>query len=318
MQDHTQNPADKRSDCQGAVNPDAVSPDPVNPDAVTRVLTTLRRLDVLGAPRDVWTHLDSHIERHDWPVLFHLLDIGADLPRLRGNRTLDNLAPEPWPALAEVSDDLVRIQALVDHPEVPRTARLTPSHGVAELETARQELIQSHCTTFEDLLEPEQKQRLSAAVDALRPERVGTWAQVEPGQAPELEALVREGLGSEAFATLTGFELARGEFTITLSLQDLQTQGIGWHRDLYWPEAWVGQDVFALFYALGSDSPAKGGAFVSYHLEDNEIRAFYRQEHSATILWNGRRTEDRPFHAVAGYHGEDTARHLLIVQCLRP
>ena len=98
---------------------------------------------------------------------------------------------------------------------------------------------------------------------------------------------------SEAFGRLTGYDPTRDEFTLTLSLQDLQGEGIGWHRDLYWPKEWVGQDVFAVLYGLGSDDPSKGGAFLHYEPWTNSLRGIYRQAHQATILWNHHTTEGR-------------------------
>ena len=123
--------------------------------------------------------------------------------------------------------------------------------------------------------------------------------------------------GSERFGTLTGFDIERDDYSLTLSLQDLDPAGIGWHRDLYWPREWVGEDVFAVLYGLGDDSEEKGGAFVYYVPWENQVYARYRQRHEATILWNAREDSGRILHAVSGYHGEDTSRHLLILQCLR-
>ena len=49
----------------------------------------------------------------------------------------------------------------------------------------------------------------------------------------------------------------------------------------------------------------------------NAVYAVYRRRHQATVEWNGRVNEERPLHAVSGYLGEDTSRHLIILQCLR-
>ncbi len=176
--------------------------------------------------------------REDWPDLFPLLTLAADLPRLAGHRSLSELPVGLWPELEGVAADVVRLQRMVDHPVVPAATAVATCHP-------------------------------------------------------------------------------RDTYTLTLSLQDLDPAGIGWHRDLYWPREWVGEDVFAVLYGLDADSPETGGAFVYYVPWENEDYARYRQRHEATILWNARQDSGRILHAVSGYHGEDTSRHLLILQCLR-
>ena len=133
----------------------------------------------------------------------------------------------------------------------------------------------------------------------------------------DLFTLFDTALASDRFRRLTGFDLDREAYTLTLSLQDLDPAGIGWHRDLYWPKEWVGEDVFAVLYGLSDDSAEKGGAFLYYVPWFNQLHAGYRRRHQATVLWNSRDDEGRILHAVSGYHTEDTSRHLIILQCLR-
>lgn len=272
-----------------------------------------RVLERLHATGDPWGAFD----REDWPELFSVLAVAADLPRLAGHRALSSLPKGLWPELAALADDVTLLQRMVDEPGVPPATRWPACLRSADLAAAREELEKTHCVTVDFLFDGTQQRGLDAQIEALSEEHAERWGQLERDQAPELFRQVDEGLGSERFRDLTGFELGRDPYTLTLSLQSLQPTGIGWHRDLYWPEEWVGQDVFAVLYALGDDSAAKGGAFLYYVPWHNEILGCYRKRHQATILWNSADPEGRILHAVSGYPTADTSRHLVILQCLR-
>lgn len=277
----------------------------------SHLLAHLRALP--GEPASWWNTFDAA----HWPTLFRLLDLAAGLPPLHDNPALANLSPELWPDFTAVTGDLLRLQQLVAHPIVPNAAQLTLSHSADALTDATAELERDHCTTLADLLDPASQALLETAIAELEREHTGRWGQLAPVEAPALFELAEEILSGEPFRQLTGFELGHDDYSLTLSLQSLEPVGIAWHRDLYWPREWVGQDVFAVFYALGNDSPEKGGAFVYYLPWSNQIRAIYRRRHQATVLWNGRTHEQRILHAVSGYAGASTDRHLLILQCLR-
>ncbi len=252
-----------------------------------------------------------------WPELFELLAVAADLPRLADNRALADLPPDRWPRLTEVATDVVNLQRLVDTPVVPPEAQAAACHGPDGLETAAAELESAHCVTVDCLLELGRHRDLDRAVAALAETKMGTWGQLEREEAPELFGIFDEALAGDRFHRLTGYRAERDTYSLTLSLQDLDPAGIGWHRDLYWPREWVGEDVFAVLYGLGDDSPEKGGAFLYYVPWSPGLHACYRRHHQATVLWNSRDDEGRILHAVSGYHGEDTSRHLIILQCLR-
>lgn len=255
--------------------------------------------------------------RDDWPQLFPLLALAADLPRFDGHRSLAELPAGLWPQLDAVAADIVNLQRMIDRPVVPEGTRIAPCHPVSGLEQAAEELEQSHCVTVDFLLDDKSQQRLDALISELAVEKAGTWGQLERTEAPDLFTLFDQALGSERFGTLTGFDLERDTYTLTLSLQDLDSAGIGWHRDLYWPREWVGEDVFAVLYGLGDDDPEKGGAFAYYVPWANDLAACYRKRHQATVLWNSSDDQGRILHAVSGYHTADTSRHLIILQCLR-
>ena len=251
-------------------------------------------------------------------MLFELLNVAADLPRLTGNGSLASLPDGLWPALGQATAELIRLQALVDTPVVPEGSSMAQPHSLATaLETARHELEEQHCVTVEDLFDATGRQALDAEIARLAESKLGSWGQLESADSPVLFGLFEAALASSAFHRLTGWLAGRDEFSLTLSLQDLQPEGIGWHRDLYWPKEWVGEDVFAVLYALGDDSPEKGGAFTYYVPWRDRLEAVYRRRHQATVLWNAAATEGRLLHAVSGYLGADTARHLVILQCLR-
>lgn len=253
-----------------------------------------------------------------WPSLFELLTVAADLPRLGESPTLKTLSPDLWPQLSSVTEDLARVQTLVDQPILPPGTEVVPSRSLrTALDDATTELQDTHCVTVEDLLDAQQRAALDARIDALKTTRMDFWGQLDRDEEPALFELFDAVLGGHAFRKLTGFDLERDEYSLTLALQDLQSEGIGWHRDLYWPKEWVGQDVFPILYGLTDDSPHKGGAFVYYVPWHNALYATYRQRHQATVMWNSRDTPGRLLHAVTGYHGADTSRHLLILQCLR-
>ncbi len=257
----------------------------------------------------------SSFTTREWPAAFRLLDIGAGLPRLGGHPTLAELPHDLWPRLTEVTSQISQLQVLVDHPIIPDGSRLAPPSE--DLAAARARVDDHHCATVDFFLGANQRRRLDVAIDALRPKKDGSWGALTRAEAPEVHDLMATGLANDAFRHMTGYDPARDTFSVTLSLQNLETSGIGWHRDLYWPAEWVGQDVFAVFYALGNDSPDKGGAFVYYLPWHNQVHHFYRQRHQATVLWNSADPDGRILHAVSGYHGADTERHLMILQCLR-
>ena len=279
--------------------------------AATTVLAPLR-----GLPGDGGEGWDL-FGRDRWPDLFPLLTVAADLPRLAGHRSLAELPDGFWPRLDEVAADLAHLQRLVDHPLVPASARTAGCHPRSALDEAAAELEHSHCVTIDFLLDGAGRQRLDQLVGKLARERQGSWGQLERAEAPELFELFDRALASRRFRRLTGFDPARDAYTLTLSLQDLDAAGIGWHRDLYWPREWVGEDVFAVLYGLGDDSPEKGGAFLYYVPWDNDLAVCYRKRHEATVLWNSRDDAGRLLHAVSGYRTADTSRHLIILQCLR-
>lgn len=282
----------------------------VEPAAIRRVLDRLRSLP--EGPIEAWWQA---FPRSDWAALFRLIDIGADLPRIAGNQTLAALPGAQWPALSQVAGDLGRIQRLVDEPIVP--AETTAVEAFTDPVAAAARLDDHHCVTLDHWLGAAAQRRLDEAVDTLRPDKDGSWGALGEDESPEIHQVIREALAGDAFRRITAWDPDRDRFSLTLSLQTLAPTGIGWHRDLYWPREWVGHDVFAVFLALGSDGPEKGGAFVYYLPWHDQVYAFYRRRHQATILWNSADHEGRILHAVAGYHGDDTERHLLIVQGLR-
>jgi len=283
------------------------------PDSVRRLLEAVRALPADAAPAHCWDVLPSA----DWPALFRLIDLAADLPRLAPNRTLAAWPRNAWPELAAVRDDLVRLQALVDRPAVPRAARPAPEHRLAELDDAIRELATRHCVHVDFLLDAADRAALDREIDALKADKLGTWGELACDAAPGVYAIFERALGGERFRRLTGFDLERDDFTLTLSLQDLDAAGIGWHRDLYWPREWVGEDVFAVLYALGDDCPERGGAFLYYVPWENELLALYRRRHQATVMWNSADPDGRLLHAVSEFLTPETARHLIILQCRR-
>ena len=263
------------------------------------------------------------------PALFHLLAVAADLPRfgdsatlaaMIGTRDIAKDVPQTarsWPELAQVGDELIRLQRLVDRPVVADGSQAPEAYSRTDVGKACQELAENRCVTTGGFFDEDPRRALQDQIEALAARRAGTWDQLERDEAPDLFLLVDEALASEHFHRLTGFDLERDAYTLTLSLQDLDRAGIGWHRDLYWPREWVGEDVFTVLYGLGDDSPSKGGAFLYYVPGSDTLYASYRRQHQATVLWNARHSEERLLHAVSGYLGEDTSRHLLILQCLR-
>ncbi len=262
---------------------------------------------------EAWNAFD----RGDWPHLFALLAVAADLPRLSDNRALEAMPRELWPQLSDVAAGVCTLQQMIDNPQIPRQCRMASCRSLSQLDTAVEELERAHCVTIDFLLEPQQRPVLDSLIEQLAIERMGKWGQLERTEAPDVFDVFDAGLASDRFLQLTGFELERDEYSLTLSLQDLDPAGIGWHRDLYWPREWVGQDVFAVLYGLGGDSPEKGGAFLYYAPSDNAIYACYRQKHQATVLWNSKEDTGRILHAVSRYLTADTSRHLIILQCLR-
>lgn len=274
----------------------------------------LRRLEVLAEqPVEDWW---DALEPQDWPVLFRLLTVAADLPLFADHRHLRHPPADLWPQLAQVADDMLRLQRLVQCPSVPAATRLMPCLA-ADAEEAGQELQDSHCVTVSRLLTPPQEKELDRLVDGLRATKDGSWGALERSEARAVFDLFDAALASPSFQRLTGYQAGRDTYTLTLSLQSLQAAGIGWHQDLYWPREWIGEDVFAVLYGLSEDSPDKGGAFVYYVPWHNELRAVFRRQHQATVLWNAKEAAGRLLHAVSRYHGDDTSRPLIILQCLR-
>jgi|GEM_PF-4960193 len=282
---------------------------------IERVLDCLRSMENASVEA-IWEALG----RDHWPALFTLLDIGAGLPRLAGHETVRRMRAETWPRLLDTVADLVRVQRLVDRPIVPPGAQPVPT--LRDAESAAEQLAEHRCVNLEGFLGAAGCAALEAAVEDQTLRWTGSWGDVTRDNASDLYAAMERGLGSAAFRRLSGFDLERHRFRLTLSLQSLETTGIGWHRDLYWPREWVGHDVFAVFHGLdeeasGAPRGERGGAFVYYLPWHNQVYAFYRKRHQTTVLWNAAHTERRILHAVSGYHGADTRRHLVIAQCLR-
>lgn len=280
----------------------------------SQLTSKLRQLPEPAGPSETARGWDA-FSREEWPDLFRLIDLGAAAPRDLAAKLLAPLPHGVWPELENSLRDLVALQKLVDHPAIPVNCKTI--EACDDLTQAALELEERHCTHVSFLLDRDQRQRLDRLVAELSQEKKDFWGQLERSQYPELFALFDEALGSKDFFKLTGFELERDEYSLTLSLQDLQSAGIGWHRDLYWPEEWVGEDVFPVLYGLDDDSPEKGGAFLFYVPWENQLYAFFRQSHEATVMWNSRENDGRILHAVSGYRGVNTSRHLIILQCLR-
>lgn len=284
---------------------------PSDDAACADILAQLRDLETL--PVDSWWEAFSAPQ---WPSLFRLLTLAADLPPFADHGPLREPPADFWPQLAAVSADMLRLQRMVQAPTVPTQTRHMTSSSASSPE-AREELHSSHCATVEDLLDGTRRHQLDQLINRLRPAKEGTWGTLERAESPDLFALFDQALARSAFADLTGYQAQRDTYTLTLSLQALQPEGIGWHQDLYWPQEWVGEDVFAVLYGLSEDTVSKGGAFLYYVPWQNEMRAIYRQPHQATILWNARQPRGRLLHAVSRYSGDDSSRHLIILQCLR-
>ena len=189
----------------------------------SEVLEALRRLPAGDPPETWWTAFTPA----EWPALFRLLAVAADLPRLTASSALADLEPGLWPELARVSGDLGRLQALADRPVVPPGARPATVYSTAELEAAAAELAEARCVTVDFLFDDDRRHAVDAVVGELAAEKMGTWGELEHGTAPALFELFDEALGGERFRRLTGFELGRDEYTLTLSLQDLDRAGIG-------------------------------------------------------------------------------------------
>lgn len=262
---------------------------------------------------EVW----QRFQPDDWPLLFALIDLAADVPQLGRVEPMMAAWNELWPDFASVAKDLLGLQVLVDHPIVPPYAAAAPVRGSEEMTAAADDLRSEGCTTIDFFLTSEQRTRLDGVVSELSRTHAGCWQQLQPADAPELFALMTAGLSSASFSELTGLDLSRDEFTLTLSLQSLDRKGIGWHRDLYWPSEWLGEDVLGVFYGIGDEPPGKGGEFLYYQPQRNQVVSLQRGRHQTTILSNGKSRDQRILHAVAKFHALDSARHLVILQCRR-
>lgn len=250
----------------------------------------------------VWTL----VPRPEWHLLFELVDWAA----AAGETPLD---ANPFRDEILERDDFARLKMIVDHPIVGAESRAcSVASSIGE---ARKQLSEKRCAHLNFFFSDDQKRELPHLLAAEATEFHGRWAQASRQQCPKLFDLFEEAMAS-TLAPLVGFEPSTDQFTLTISLQSLKTNGIPWHRDLYWPKEWVGRDVFAVFYALDSDSKEKGGAFINYVSHDNEVFHHYRRMNDVTVIWNGRTADDRPLHAVSGFRSADTSRHLIILQCL--
>lgn len=280
------------------------------------------RQDILGKLRDVPgtvppAELWRRFEPPELPALLRLLDVAAGLPRLAGQGPLAELDASLWPELDAVASDVVALQRLADHPTVLPSDEPARCRTSEELDAAVRELADEHCTTIDFFFPEAARPKVDALVEEVASRRTESWGALERGDVPALFELTDQAVRSPSFRALTGFDADRDVYTLTISLQDLDATGIGWHRDLYWPREWIGEDVFAVLYGLTSDTPELGGAFLYWVEERGCIRSIYRQRHQATVIWNGRTTAGRPLHAVSGYLTDRTARHHLHLQCLR-
>lgn len=285
----------------------------MDPSIRQEILGKLRDAPGAAPPAELWRRFAPT----ELPALFRLIDVAAGLPRLAGQGPLEELDEKIWPELAVVAPELVALQHLADHPAALPSDHPAPCRTLSELEEAVRDLGEEHCTTIDFLFPPAERPKVDALVDAVAARRTESWGRLVRDAVPELFELTDRAVASQPFRTLTGYEPGRDEYTLTLSLQDLDPAGIGWHRDLYWPREWVGEDVFAVLYGLTSDKPELGGAFLYWADDPGCIRRIYRQRYQATVIWNGRTTASCPLHAVSGYLTSSTARHHLHLQCLR-
>jgi len=285
----------------------------MDPSLRQDILGRLREAPGATSPGELW----RRFEPLELPALFALLDVAAGLPRLGDSGPLAELDASLWPELAVVASEVVALQRLADHPTALPSDQPARCRTSEELDAAVRELAEEHCTTIDFLFPAAERPRIDALVEDLAARKAKSWGRLERDTVPELFELADQAVASRSFRTLTGFDPERDVYTLTLSLQDLDPPGIGWHRDLYWPREWVGEDVFAALYGLTSDTPELGGAFLYWVDEPGCVRSIYRQRHQATVIWNGRTTAGRPLHAVSGYLTERTARHHLHLQCLR-
>ena len=262
---------------------------------------------------EVW----QRFNRQQWPALFQMIDLAADVGQLGRVRTLVQRWGDAWPEFFAVANHLLALQILVDHPIVPDNALTATVLGERDLTLAADQLHSHGCTHIDFFLNSDQRTRLDATVSELARSHAGRWQQPSPAEAPELFQLIESGLNSQSFRELTELDFSRDEYSLTLSLQALDKKGIGWHRDLYWPREWLGDDVLALFYAVGDEPDGKGGEFLYYLPDSNQIVSMHRRRHQATILSNGKGRDQRILHAVAEFRTLDSERHLVILQCRR-
>lgn len=202
---------------------------------------------------------------------------------------------------------------IVKNPVIPSCSSLASVHH--DPDSAQAALRSDRLTTFDFFLDAAGRRDLDRLLPQLRQRYGGAWQELSSMDERALYELVESALTSTAFRRLTGFDPGRDEFSVTLSIQDLDRSGIPWHRDLYWPGEWVGENVLAIFHALDDDNERRGGALVYYAASSNRVRHLFRRRHETTIIWNPPSDAARPLHAVSRFTSRDTSRHLLVVQC---
>lgn len=281
---------------------------PTGPETVSAILDRLRLCRARASGSSPW----GEFGRPTWPRLFQLLDLGVQLDAIRWSDWSGRLDESNWNLLQEIESQGALLEYLRESPTVSPGVESLPVFGEGQTEAALADWRRDGVVAIDCLPDAESRLRVTTLFAAEQARHAGDFRRELSGVAdPEWFELVDHALArSPARDLLRALgRIERQE--LTLSSQELLPQGIGWHRDLYWPQP---DHCVSIIVTLDGNSVADGGEFLAWLPEGNRQVVHARQPFEATLLRNGLPRKERLFHAVQGYARPGLRRDTLVVQ----
>ncbi|MFM8219414.1 MAG: hypothetical protein ACKOJF_10895, partial [Planctomycetaceae bacterium] len=280
------------------------------PVSIATVFERLRQLREQPVQRSPW----AEFARADWPRLFELLDVGVQLDAIRWSGSLARLGATEWPLLQEIELQGGLLEFLRETPSVsPAAEPLVVWGGDSSAEAAAS--LRHEGVAAIDFLFDEAGQAELRRLFALERDRQAGDFRRELTAATDAGwfDVVRRSLERDVVAELLGGVGRVTSVELTVSSQALLPQGIGWHRDLYWPQA---DNCASMRVTLDENSLTAGGEFLAWLPTGNRQLVHARRPFEATLLRNGTPRRERLYHAVAGYSQPGLRREVFVVQAV--
>lgn len=278
------------------------------PVTIATVFERLRQARERRPQRSPW----SDFTRHDWPRLFEILNVGVQLDAIRWSGSLEKLGATEWPLLQEIETQGALLEFLRESPWIAPEAEAMVVWDAASRRQAAASLLSDGVAAIDFLLDEAGRTELGRLFALERSRQAGDFRrELTAASDPDWFAMVQRCLGREVMADLLAAVGQVERLELTVSSQALLPQGIGWHRDLYWPQA---DDCVSIIVTVDENSREAGGEFVAWLPAENRQLVHGRRPFEATLLRNGLPRRERLYHAVAGYPQAGVRREVFVVQ----